>query len=600
MDTLNLVLDFGEPVKPKRGVKADSRQTSSDEAPNICFNKKEKNSIFPNMSLYAKHINILLKAVRAVQERTFFAQYPDHPKAYGANAISLGKEAYKSSLGKPFEQLLQGPNEGTSGEEQSPFTGEQLGVSYPTYTVDTLIERAEATQKQWRNLPIGERAGILIESLERSTERFHEIALATQHTTGQSYVMSFQASGPHAADRALEALAIGYQELTRFPEKVKWVKPMGKRQAHLDKTFKAIPKGLGLVIGCATFPTWNTLPGLYANLITGNPSIVKPHPHSVLPIAIYIAELQKVLQENGFDPQIVQLAVDSSDQLITKELAEHPAIKLIDFTGSTQFGEYIESLPNKTVFTEKAGVNSVIIDSAKDMREVMRNLAFSVCLYSGQMCTAPQNFFIPATGVKTDAEHMSYEQVVDLFQNEVAALALHPKMGAGTLGALQNESTLKRAQNAKNMEGNVVLEAPTVKSEEFAKARIFAPTIIEVDADKAELYNQELFGPILLVIKTKDTEHSVELAQKLVREKGALTCAVYCSDSAKADAITDAMNEVFVPVTLNLTGFWFVNQHAAFSDFHGTGGTPAGNASYADPSFVNRRFVWIGNRTPSK
>jgi len=50
-------------------------------------------------------------------------------------------------------------------------------------------------------------------------------------------------------------------------------------------------KGIGLVIGCSTFPTWNTVPGLYANLMTGNVCIVKPHPKAIYPIAIFIEAL---------------------------------------------------------------------------------------------------------------------------------------------------------------------------------------------------------------------------------------------------------------------------------------------------------------------
>src|SRR5690606_37024154 len=106
---------------------------------------------------------------------------------------------------------------------------------------------------------------------------------------------------------------------------------------------------------------WNTVPGMFASLETGNPVIIKPHPKAVLPIAIVIAEVQKVLQENGLDPNICQLAVDADDRLITKELAENPAVKLIDYTGGTAFGNYVESLPGKITFTEKAGVNSIIL-----------------------------------------------------------------------------------------------------------------------------------------------------------------------------------------------------------------------------------------------
>src|SRR5690606_7915162 len=239
------------------------------------------------------------------------------------------------------------------------------------------------------------------ETLERLRARFFDIAYATMHTTGQAYMMSFQASGPHAADRALEAIASGFEEQTRFPNQTEWEKPMGKYQLRINKMWVAVPKGISLAIGCSTFPTWNTVPGLYASLITGNPVIVKPHPGAVLPIALVIAEIQQVLHEQNLDPNICQLAVDTYDKTITKELAEHPAVKLIDFTGNSAFGSYLEALPGKTVFTEKTGVNSVILDSVVDADKVASNLAFSLSLYSGQMCTAPQNFYIPESGIKT-------------------------------------------------------------------------------------------------------------------------------------------------------------------------------------------------------
>jgi acyl-CoA reductase-like NAD-dependent aldehyde dehydrogenase len=96
--------------------------------------------------------------------------------------------------------------------------------------------------------------------------------------------------------------------------------------------------------------------------VTGNTAIVKPHPKSVYAIAIVVAEIQNALHQKGLDINICQLAVDSSDKLITKKLAEHPLVKLIDYTGGSTFGNYVEALPGKTTFTEKAGVNSVIID----------------------------------------------------------------------------------------------------------------------------------------------------------------------------------------------------------------------------------------------
>lgn len=104
------------------------------------------------------------------------------------------------------------------------------------------------------------------------------------------------------------------------------------------------------------------------------------------------------------------------------------------------------------------------------------------------------------------------------------------------------------------------------------------------------------FGPMVVVIKTKDTEESIRLAKQMAEKQGAITCAAYTTNDQMIKHIADEMNEVFTPVTFNLTGFIWVNQHAAFSDFHVTGGNPAGNAGFTDPLFVDRRFVWVGNR----
>ncbi len=549
------------------------------------------------MSLSANNKTILENAVKAIHTRTFYAQYPEHPKPYGEEAPVKGKEAFEKMQNHQFEELKQLDHIGWGGEEVSPYTQQPLGIQYPLYKPEDLIHHAQQAMSLWRVLSVDERAEVLVDSLERIKNRFFEIAYATQHTTGQSFMMSFQASGPHANDRALEALALGWQELTRFPQNVMWEKPMGKDLiVKLEKTYHPIPRGISLAIGCSTFPTWNSVPGIYASLITGNPVIVKPHPKAVLPIAIVVAEIQNALSEKGYHVNTIQLAADTSADLITKKLAEHPAVKIIDYTGSSQFGNYVESLPNKTVFTEKAGVNSVILDSVADMKAVMQNLSFAVSLYSGQMCTAPQNFFIPETGVKVGDTIMSYDDVVTALKDSVSGLATHPKMGAGTLGAIQNENTVTRTHDAKNLGGKMLLESAVVANAEFANARTLSPSLMEVNASDKKIYENELFGPVAVVIKTKSTEESIQLAKEMAEQHGAITCAVYCTDEEKTNQIMREMESAFAPVSLNLVGPIWVNQHAAFSDFHVTGGNPAGNASFTDPSYITRRFVWVGHR----
>lgn len=554
-----------------------------------------------NSTLVDKHQETLNKAVQALHERTFYALYPEHPspEVYGENADKEGRDKYKALLNNNFGELLQQDPEQWVGQEESPYLQQELGVKYPFFSPETLVARAEEAYHAWRKVKPLDRASLLIDSLERMKERFFEIAYATMHTTGQAYMMSFQASGPHAADRALEAIAAGYEEQTRFPENTEWEKPMGKYNLKLNKTWKAVPKGVALVIGCSTFPTWNTVPGMFASLITGNPVIIKPHPKAVLPIAIVVAEVQKVLQENGLNPNICQLAVDADDRLITKDLAEHPKVKLIDYTGGAEFGNYIESLPGKTTFTEKTGVNSIIIDSVEDLDKVAQNLAFSVTLYSGQMCTAPQNFLVPETGVRVGDTTVPYEEVVEKLAGAVTGLVNNPKAAPHILGAIQNPATLERIKGADNLKGREVLSSCDFSNPMFENARTCTPVIYEVDATEQESYSRELFGPVVLIIKTKSTDQSIEIARDMAMNHGAISCGAYTTDPAVKEKIMDEMSLASTAVSFNLTGGIYVNQNAGFSDFHVTGGNPAGNASFTNPEFVIKRFTWVGFREPA-
>ncbi|MTI21384.1 phenylacetic acid degradation protein PaaN, partial [Fulvivirga sp. RKSG066] len=528
--------------------------------------------------------------------------YPEHPspKIYGETADADGRTKFQTSLGKKFEELHQESPADWIGVEESPYLQDQLGISYPSFSVDTLIDRAGKGFHQWRKVPATERAGILIESLDRLRERFFEIAYATMHTTGQGYMMAFQASGPHAADRALEAIAAGYEELGRFPSGVIWDKPMGKYNIKLDKEWRAVPKGIGLVIGCSTFPTWNSVPGVYASLMTGNSVIVKPHPGAILPMAIFVAEIQNVLKAHDLDPNICQLAVDTYDKMITKDLAEHKEVKVIDFTGNSKFGSYLEGLEGKAVFTEKTGVNSVILDSVDDVDKVAANLAFSVTLYSGQMCTAPQNFYIPESGINSPNGKISFDEFAEKFVENINGLVDNPKAGPFVLGAIQNKNTCDRVAEADKIGGKVLLESRSIENPMFKTARISTPVVLEVSSSDKDKFSEELFGPIALLIKTKDTHESIALAKEMAEHHGAISCGAYTVDPEMKEKIADEMSLAATPVSFNLVGGIYMNQNAGFSDFHVTGGNPAGNASFTNPEYVIKRFTWVGHREPAK
>ncbi len=550
------------------------------------------------MELFKKYEQILHNAIKANHERGFFAQYPEHPSPaiYGETADADGLKAFEVKFGQKYDALESKGAESWAGAEISPYTGKALGISYPVFSTEVLIQEGKAAFSVWKKIKVSDRAALLIESLELAKKRFFEIAYATMHTTGQGYMMAFQASGPHAADRALEAIAMGYETLTAVPEHVLWDKPAGKVNLQLNKHWRAIPKGINLVIGCSTFPTWNSVPGIYAGLITGNSVIVKPHPMAVLPIAIFVECLQEAFHSNGLPKTIVQLGVDTPSKLITKDLAEHSEVKIIDFTGNAAFGNYLEGLNNKIVFTEKTGVNSILLDSTTDLDKALNNLAFSVSLYSGQMCTAPQNIYIPSEGVKTPEGKVGFDEVATRFCQSIKNLYENPKAGPYVLGAIQNPDTQDRIKQSKSLGKKVLLESVSIVHPQFPEARMATPMVLEMDSNQKDQFAKECFGPIVFLIKTKDTQESIYLAKEMAMTHGALSCGAYATDEDTKEAIIEAMGEAATTLSFNLLGGVYVNQNAAFSDFHGTGGNPAANASFTNSDFVSKRFTWVGYR----
>jgi len=547
---------------------------------------------------FAAHRATLEAALSAAETRGYWSAYPESPspRVYGETAKADGSAAFEALLDKPFE-LDQPTNGARVGAEVSPY-GRPLGVTYPAADPDALVAAAKAAGKAWAAASPEDRAGVALEILARLNKQSFLIAEAVSHTTGQSFIMAFQAGGPHAQDRGLEAVAYGYAEMKRVPGAVRWEKPAGKGTVVLDKAFRLVPRGVGLVIGCATFPTWNGYPGLFASLVTGNAVIVKPHPGAILPLAITVKIARDVLAEAGFDPNVVTLAADTVEAPLTKVLATHADIGIVDFTGSPVFGRWLrENVRQALVYTEEAGVNPVVIGGTASFKGLCQNLAFSLSLYSGQMCTAPQNLFVPAGGIDTDEGHKSFDEVATGLAKAIDGLLSDPDRAAGVLGAVQDPATIARIKAARSL-GTVVRDSAPVDAPALAQARTATPLLLAVDASAEDAYLEERFGPIAFVVKTKDTADSIARAAHSAKTRGAITAAVYSTDDAVIEEASAAFADAGVALSVNLTGGLYVNQSAAFSDFHVTGANPAGNACLTDTAFVAGRFRVVGIRTP--
>ncbi|PRF20445.1 phenylacetic acid degradation protein PaaN [Burkholderia multivorans] len=549
-------------------------------------------------ALFTKHEDTLKRALAAIESRGYwspFAEMPS-PKVYGESGNADGEAAFKSHLGKTFE--LDQPASGeTVGAERSPY-GVALDIRYPKSTPDALIAAAGAAQRAWREAGPSAWIGVSLEILARLNRASFEIAYSVMHTTGQAFMMAFQAGGPHAQDRALEAVAYAWDQLRRIPADAHWEKPQGKNPPlAMQKRYTIVPRGTGLVLGCCTFPTWNGYPGLFADLATGNTVIVKPHPGAILPLAITVRIARDVLREAGFDPNVVTLlATDPNDGALVQDLALRPEIKLIDFTGSTQNGTWLERHAHQAqVYTEKAGVNQIVIDSTDDLKAAAKNIAFSLALYSGQMCTAPQNIYVPRDGIRTADGHASFDEVAQAIAGAVQKLTGDSARSVELIGAIQNDGVTARIDAARAV-GRVLLDSQTLQHPAFPDARVRTPLVLQLDVADREKFTQEWFGPISFVIATDSTAQSLDLAGEIAAEHGALTLSVYSTADDVIDAAQEAAVRGGVALSINLTGGVFVNQSAAFSDFHGTGANPAANAALADAAFVANRFRVVQSR----
>ncbi|WP_049580502.1 phenylacetic acid degradation protein PaaN [Streptomyces sp. SBT349] len=546
----------------------------------------------------SSHRATLHTAVETLRSRAYWTPHPEHPKAYEGD----GEAAFRALCDDRFE-LGQPGTDGWRGAEISPY-GFPLGITYPHADPDVLLPAMRAALPAWRAAGPETRAEVCVDILARINALTPLFAQAVMHTTGQALGMALQAGGPHAQDRGLEAVAYAYQEQTRTPAHAGWSKPQGKRDPlALAKEYVPVPRGIALVVGCNTFPTWNGFPGLFASLATGNPVLVKPHPRAVLPLALAVRAAREALAAAGFAPDLVALAAEADGEGLARTLALRDEVRIVDYTGSTAFGDWLEANARQAqVFTEKAGVNTVVVDSTADYRGMLANLAFSLSLYSGQMCTAPQNLLIPRGGIATDEGEKGFAEVVADLADAVAGLLADDARATAVLGALVSDAVRERVEAAGAGElGEVALAPRAVAHPGFPGATVRTPAIVRLDAgDPAaeKTFLSECFGPVSFAVAVDSTADALALLRRTVTERGAMTVLGHTVSEEVEEALVDACLDTCAQLSLNLTGRVYVNQTAAFSDFHGSGGNPAANASLVDAAFVAPRFRTVQIQRP--
>ena len=364
-----------------------------------------------------------------------------------------------------------------------------------------------------------------------------------QFTTGQAFVMAFQAGGAHALDRALEALAYAYVEMTRTPATAAWSKPAGKGDPlTMTKTFHVVPRGVALVIGCNTFPTWNSYPGLFASLATGNAVVVKPHPRAVLPLAITVRIAREVLADAGFDPNLVTLAAEEPGEGLAKTLATRPEVRIIDFTGSTEYGDWLERNAEQAVGLHREGrrqhhhrrLHRRLRRHVPQHRLLSDSLQWTDVHHAAEHPGARRSASRPTRGTRASTTWPTG------IAGAVGGADRRPGPGVELTGAIVNDGVLERLDRARRTAASRARLDHRDPSGPRGRHRPYPTDRARPRRRTSRRSRAEWFGPISFVVATESTEDSLELFRRTVGAKGALTASVYSTDEPVLDAARDA------------------------------------------------------------
>ena len=415
-------------------------------------------------------------------------------------------------------------------------------------------------------------------------------------------MMGFVGSGANALDRGMEALVYAHKAMTDIPGTATWSRQLGPNRIALEKRYHFVPRGIALVICCASFPSWNAYPAIMANLMTGNPVILKPHPGGILPMAIIVQDMRQTLAANGVDPNLITLAADTLEQPIAGQFFDRDDVGIIDFTGSQRFGSWLEkNISKQKVYTETSGVNSVVIESTGNLDGMVDSIAHSLCLFSAQMCTSPQNIHLPRHNIETDQGVMSSNDIAQMIVDRVNSKVENPAQASGICGALQSDATIDMLEQLSRQAeeiGRVLRQSQPYSHPEFPDARTATPLIIGTDQPGHPLTQTEHFGPASFIISHPDSTSALVQATSDAKQFGAIASHVYSRNEGFLDEAEESFLQAGASLSCNLTGPIPLNYAAAYSDLHVTGLNPAGNACLTDLAFVCDRFRIVQCRWP--
>ncbi|MBK9152975.1 MAG: L-glutamate gamma-semialdehyde dehydrogenase [Chloracidobacterium sp.] len=450
--------------------------------------------------------------------------FTDFSQAENAAAMKAALAKVESELGREYPVVINGEKitlddkfESRNPAKKDQVVGVFSEVDTDTSLVEKAISAASSAFETWRSVPPAERAEYLFKVASLLRERKHEFSAVMVYEVAKTWA---EADGDTA--EAIDFLEFYGREMLRWSEQ----QPLTRIEGE-DNRLEYIPLGVGAVIPPWNFPLAIMAGMTMAAVVAGNTVVLKPSSDSPTIAARFV----DLLEEAGLPAGVVNLLTGSA---VTGEaMVTHPKTRFISFTGSKGVGLHINEEAAKTregqiwikrVVAEMGGKDAIIVADDADLDSAAVGVVQAAFGFQGQKCSACSRLI-----VDEKVHNELLEKVVDLTRELKVGQATD---GDTNVAAVINErafnTTLSYIQKGVGEGGFIVTGGNGDDSEGF----FIEPTVIDNVEPGATIEQEEIFAPVLAVIKARDFDHALEIANGT--EFG-LTGAVYSADEGRLE-----------------------------------------------------------------
>ncbi|MCL6597906.1 MAG: L-glutamate gamma-semialdehyde dehydrogenase [Alicyclobacillus macrosporangiidus] len=359
------------------------------------------------------------------------------------------------------------------------------------------MQSALAAFETWKRKSFAERARYLLKAAAIMRRRKHELSAWMCYEAGKTW-----AEADADTAEAIDFLEFYAREAIRLGEVHPLVRIPGE-----DNEQHYIPLGVGIII-----PPWNfplaILTGMTSSaVVAGNTVLLKP----ATPTPVIAYKFLEVMRDAGIPAGVINF-VPGSGAEIGDYLVDHPKTRFISFTGSKEVGIRIYERAAKVqpgqiwlkrVVAEMGGKDAIVVDREADLEEAARQIAASAFNFSGQKCSACSRAII-------------HQDVYDTVAERVVALAKSMRVGPATDGASQVGPVIDEAAYKKILEyievGKQEGKLLAGGGKEEGNGFFIQPTVFGDVDPRARIAQEEIFGPVVALIRAKDFEDAIRIA----------------------------------------------------------------------------------------